>query len=200
MGFKVGDKVRVRKDLKQGIYGNMNYISCMDEFKDKIATIKEILEFNNCYMLDIDRNAYYWSGEMLEPIESSEKVAKSSEKVAKNIIKYNNKKYEVIAHSKGNVSMKIGERRKYGDKLLILKEYKEPILDDTEKKYIGNLIRPFRDEIKSIQKKKYKNKECIRFETNRDDKEFFELLSFPNNSMYKAMKLNEPYSLEKLGL
>jgi len=217
MKFKVGDKVRVRKDLKQGIYGNINYISCMDEYKDKIATITEILEFNNCYMLDIDRNAYYWSGEMLEPIESGEKVAKSSEKVAKDIIEYQGKKYDVLGKCIYNSVI-------YGDNTLglDLKEHKEEILDDIEKEYLGNVIKyviePTKNKIKSITKIKTEDMIDVFFNDNKVHKNQYHKIkkfyiriifengeelpipTFEDKRMYKGMVDNQPYTLEELGL
>ena len=67
MKFKVGDKVRVREDLEVGKdYGNYYVVvEDMKEYKGKEFIIHEV--WRNCYRLkDID---YYWTDEMLEPIE-----------------------------------------------------------------------------------------------------------------------------------
>ena len=67
MKFKVGDKVRVREDLEVGKdYGNYYVVvEDMKEYKGKEFIIHEV--WRNCYRLkDI---GYYWTDEMLEPIE-----------------------------------------------------------------------------------------------------------------------------------
>ena len=178
MKFKVGDKVRIREELEvENVYDCFRFTGGMRQYKNKIATITDLCYF---YDLDIDNNRFCWTDEMLEPVQED-------------IIEYNGKKYDV--DETGWFEWKGKDYTR-----LLLLEHKEEILDNAEKKYLKNVIRPFKDEIKSIKKKKFKSKECIRFETNRDDEEYFELLSFPNNSMYKGMKLDEPYTLEIWGL
>lgn len=67
MKYKVGDEVRVREDLEVGKdYGNYYVVvEDMKEYKGKEFIIHEV--WRNCYRLkDI---GYYWTDEMLEPIE-----------------------------------------------------------------------------------------------------------------------------------
>ena len=68
MKYKVGDKVRVRKDLIPGNkYGNVLYVSSMDKFKDEECTITNMddiaYQINNC--------GYWWTDEMLELAENN---------------------------------------------------------------------------------------------------------------------------------
>ena len=68
MKYKVGDKVRVRKDLIPGNkYGNVLYVSSMDKFKDEECTITNMddtaYQINNC--------GYWWTDEMLELTENN---------------------------------------------------------------------------------------------------------------------------------
>lgn len=66
MKYKVGDKVRVRKDLEPGNkYGKVLYISSMDEFKDKKCVITNIDDL--AYQLN--NSGCWWSDEMLEPVD-----------------------------------------------------------------------------------------------------------------------------------
>ena len=66
MKYKVGDKVRVRKDLKPGnFYGKDYYISSMDKFKGEECVITEI--WDQCYQ--INNFGYWWSEEMFESID-----------------------------------------------------------------------------------------------------------------------------------
>lgn len=82
----------------------------------------------------------------------------------------------------------------------LLEEYKEPILDDAEKKYLSAVIKPFRKKISCIRKSKdpRKGKNYIKIEFCDSDRMFFPNLS--DDEMYKGMELDKKYSLEELGL
>lgn len=80
---------------------------------------------------------------------------------------------------------------------------KKPILDDIERRYLSNIIKPFRDRVVSIIKYddydrceyiviKYRN---INGYTGRM---YFQ--AFEKDTMYKGMKANKKYTLEELGL
>ena len=71
MRFKVGDKVRVREDLVvDEKYGDLHLTKCMERFKGQIVTIEEVREEDRTrYNLKEDDNKFWWSTEMLEPIE-----------------------------------------------------------------------------------------------------------------------------------
>ena len=64
MKYKIGDKVRVRKDLVvDNYYGGVCYVEYMDGFKGK-----------ECVITDMDAIAYqigdfWWTDEMLEPVD-----------------------------------------------------------------------------------------------------------------------------------
>ena len=76
---------------------------------------------------------------------------------------------------------------------------KEPILDDKEKEYLGNVIRPFRNEVIYIVKKIYNHREKEYIAINLKNDTIF-LPNFKENTMYKNMKINKEYTLEELGL
>ena len=66
MKYKVGDKVRVRKDLKPGnFYGKDYYISSMDKFKGEECVITDI--WDQSYQ--INNFGYWWSEEMFESVD-----------------------------------------------------------------------------------------------------------------------------------
>ena len=80
-------------------------------------------------------------------------------------------------------------------------EVEEPILDEKERKYLSGVIKPFRDEIECIIKRKsidYENKEYIIIHYEQ-----LKTMPFPyfeKSTMYKGMEFNKEYTLEELGL
>lgn len=78
-------------------------------------------------------------------------------------------------------------------------ERKEEILDETEKKYLAEVIRPFSSKVRFIYKMAsiYSNKEFINIQL-RDEN--FTLPYFEKGTMYKEMQTGKRYTLEKLGL
>nr|DAP16295.1 MAG TPA: mindbomb E3 ubiquitin protein ligase [Caudoviricetes sp.] len=68
--FKVGDKVRVRKDLKVDCaYGGYLFISSMERLVDKVNTITGIHNDADAYLLN--QRDEGWTDEMLEPAEKT---------------------------------------------------------------------------------------------------------------------------------
>lgn len=87
------------------------------------------------------------------------------------------------------------------EKLQKENEEVKDILDEKEKEYLSNIIKPFKNKVISITK----------FEFNRDRlKEFIaisiendyaiNLPNFKKNTMYQNMELDKMYTLEELGL
>lgn len=77
---------------------------------------------------------------------------------------------------------------------------KEPILDDKEREYLANVIKPFRDKVKCIVKYKnyYNRSEYIAISLKNDTP--IHLPYFNEDTMYKNMELNTEYILKELGL
>lgn len=83
----------------------------------------------------------------------------------------------------------------------MVQPYREPILDDVEREYLSEVIKPFLSKIKYIAKFK---SACS------EDKQYIHIgfyegdgLTFPyfkENSMYKGMELNKAYTLKELRL
>lgn len=88
----------------------------------------------------------------------------------------------------------------------LLQEYKEPILNAKEKKYLGMLIKPFRDRVMTIKKSRPYDHEAfvmieVRRVTDNLHPETIVLPSFDARSgMYDGMIGNKKYTLEELGL
>ena len=81
-------------------------------------------------------------------------------------------------------------------------EYKEPILDDVEREYLSEVIKPFRKRVNHIAKISsisQPGEQLIRIAL---DDLFY--INFPyfntNTGMYKGMESDRLYSLEELGL
>ena len=73
MKFKVGDKVRIRKDLvEEAVYGYIDATSEMVKLGGALSEISDV--HTNSYYLKVDDGEYYWSDEMLEPAEEQKKV------------------------------------------------------------------------------------------------------------------------------
>ena len=78
MKYKVGDKVRVRKDLEPGnFYGKDYYISSMDKFKGEKCVITEI--WDQSYQ--INNFGYWWSEEMFESVDDEKVLEYALEKL-----------------------------------------------------------------------------------------------------------------------
>lgn len=79
-----------------------------------------------------------------------------------------------------------------------------PILDDVERDYLWNIIKPFKDKVDFICKNttkigikgKVKRKEYIAIKITDDNTIF--LPEFKKDTMYKGMKIEKEYTVEEL--
>lgn len=81
-------------------------------------------------------------------------------------------------------------------------EIVKPILDDGEKKYLENALRPFRDRVESIWKNERFYNDCEEHITINFKMDAY-CMNFPyfrKDSMYKGMEVNKHYTLKELGL
>ncbi|MBS5682316.1 MAG: hypothetical protein KHW52_06205 [Clostridium sp.] len=209
MKFKVGDKVRV---IKCSIDGER----CKN--LNKVSTITEIGEYLYYpYMLK----------DIREPFKENElalvekQFTKSDLKDGDIVTYRNGDKRTVIAgnliNSNGFISKKLNQYTNelkdtvIGESLDIIKverpvkyetvfERKEEVLDETEKKYLTEVIRPFRKRIQFIQKRKEMTEinPYLRIVFENNDKLVFPYIT--DNSMYKGMEVNKKYTLKELGL
>lgn len=83
-------------------------------------------------------------------------------------------------------------------------EIKKPILDEVEKEYLSNVIKPFRDRVGAITKLNYGDYEKLMIEVKiMNSKYKYDgccLPRFNNGTMYKGMEVGKEYSLEDLGV
>lgn len=80
----------------------------------------------------------------------------------------------------------------------LLEECKEPVLDEVERKYLSDVIKPFGDRVSSIVKRRNGSGYYIAIILNNFD--VMNLPYFTRNTMYKGMTEGRQYKLKELGL
>ncbi len=219
MKFKVGDRVKVRKDLVNGkVYGKDIFINKMEKYKGKIVTIKAI--FTNFYEIEEDRGAWYWTDEMFEnkkqytyeDLKKSPIGTKLTFENGKFLIKDEKDFYENSGSCRYEEELKNLKDNdgNYGKIIKIeepeyktVYEYKVEILDEAEKRYLREVIRPYKT-VKYINKSTYDGgKKASLIITVLDidgDNWEIQLPPFEIRNMYQNMKNDKEYTLEELGL
>lgn len=76
-------------------------------------------------------------------------------------------------------------------------EYKPPILNDVEKAYLSAVIKPFREEVETIEKASFEEGEQLQIS---DGDTVMAFPCFEKGTMYKGMEAYKEYILEELGL
>jgi hypothetical protein len=215
MKFKVGDKVKVIATLhKQAC--NVG----------DIVTIKKADVWDSSYLCDVDNvyDAWFYESE-LGAIENGENnsFTKSDLKDGdivtykngiKRLVNATNKKIVFIQNPnissfdfcdfRGNLTNKYGKEYDIVKIERLLKyetvfKREEEILDEAEKKYLADVIRPFRKHIMFISKIGFDGEEFLKIDFKRPVNSF-SLPFFEKNSMYKGMKVDQKYTLEELGI
>ena len=180
--FKVGDKVRIKEDLKVGCAYNdsCNFVLKMEKYKGKTAVIKKVYipvylndtveNANNYrYELDIDYGYWCWSSSMLEKVE------------------YKKHFKSLPRDFTGTINVEKG--------FIVKKE----ILDEAEKEYLSAVIKPFKEKVTSISILEFTKSKCYLYIDIIGD-DGFGLPSFKRGTMYKNMEIDRNYTLEELGL
>lgn len=75
-----------------------------------------------------------------------------------------------------------------------------PVLDDIEKRYLKNVIRPFKGEVNYIvkwQSDTYKSRQFLHIDTRIGN---IQLPYFEKDTMYKNMEPDKEYTLKELGI
>lgn len=189
MKFKVGDKVKLNKNITRFTYNRagVSYeeIGTITYVKEDKYTYKDLkkspigtkITFENGEILIKDDKEYYENRYTWRNEECFEKL-EDNEKVLGKIIKIEEPEYTTVY------------------------EYKTEILDEAEKRYLRGVIKPFRDKVKGIKKEikclDEKNEEEIMIWLK--DRQLIRLPGFKPNTMYKRMELYKEYTLEELGL
>ena len=77
-------------------------------------------------------------------------------------------------------------------------EIEKPILDKVEKRYLQNVLRPFKDRVVYVKKKNISNQQYLHIQFKAY--ECIELPNFEKNTMYEGMITSQAYTLKQLGL
>lgn len=202
MKFKVGDKVKVIAK-KHGHGFNIGEIVKIEEISDRDYKCSSL-----------EKNELWW---MAEDEFTKVKFIKSDLKDG-DIVTYRNGLKKIVSGDKlyGNdlftslryypEDLKDVDGEEKNDIVKVERPVKyetvferEEILDEVEKKYLANVIKPFRHKIKSIMKRSEYGSLCyIKICIKNGDAAYFPC--FKENSMYKGMEPNREYTLKELGL
>lgn len=213
MKFKVGDKVKVRKDLKPDrFYGGVRFDSDMRKMKGRTVTIIGAFD-DDSYR--VEGSIFYWTDEMFENKEYTYEDLKKSPIGTK--ITFEDKKINIRKNEEwftGECSREIADLKNlkdnYGERGKIIKieeptyqtvyEVKLEVLDQTEKRYLRNFIAPFKDSVETIRRLYSPTKEKDYIQIRYKDDRPTNLPYFESNTMYKNMEINKNYTLEELDL
>lgn len=206
MKFKVGDKVRV---IKCSIDGerckNLNKVSTITEIGEHLCypymlkDIRETFKENELALVEKQfTKSDLKDGDIVTYRDGRKKIVFEDKFYGSNhfvLLKYYTEDLKDIDGEEENDIVKVERPVKYETVF-----EREEVLDETEKKYLAEVIRPFRKRIQFIQKKKEITEinPYIRIVCEDNDKLIFPYIT--DNSMYKGMEVNKKYTLKELGL
>lgn len=208
MRYKVGDRVKyVKKIIHHNVVtGGIFTITHIDENNKSFQYLAESKKGNKQWFKEEEIQKVEYTYKDLEKasigtkltFEDGEVLVKDDKDIfensgyVRNILELNNFKSRIL----GKI-IKIEEPT-----YETVYEYKPEILDEVEKKYLSNVIRPFRENVRFITKRRYwidsteYNDISICIINNSN----IVLPKFIANKMYKGMEIEKTYTLEELGL
>lgn len=198
MKYKVGDKVRVRKDLEVGkYYDGIQFFSRMKIMCGKETILRDITS-DRVAKID-DEMGFNYSFEMFEPVMTN--LDKIKEMMNIEDVNGCGNPFCKVVH-KIRREPNCDTRFCNECKEWLKQPYEEPkqeILDKQEKEYLSAVIKPFRNKNLVISKRRHEwgKEEYIVIEIDT------KALVFPNfeeDTLYKGMKIGKEYTLEELGL
>lgn len=207
MKFKVGDKVRV---IKCSIDGerckNFNKISTITKIGEHLCypyilkDIRETFREDELELVEVQfTKSDLKDGDIVTYRNGLKKIVSGDKLYGNDLftsLRYYPEDLKDVDGEEKNDIVKVERPVKYET----LFERKEEILDEVEKRYLTEVIRPFRKRIQFIQKKKEITEinPYIRIVCEDNDKLVFPYIT--DNSMYKGMEVNKKYTLKELGL
>lgn len=207
MKFKIGDKVKLNKNIKDFRYGRAGVSY------EEIGTIKGVKK--DTYTVGFPSHSS-WDGteEELELAEYTYEDLKKSPigtkitfEAGAVLVKDEENYFENVNRCR-EIANLYNLKDSYSDLGKIIKieepeykkvyEYKPEILDKAEKRYLRRVIRPFRDKVTYIRKFVYSTGDA-KIDIVVENW-YICLPTFPKNQMYKNMEDDKEYTLEELGL
>lgn len=226
--FKIGDKVRVKRNLEERGNADCQFVEPMRKYEGRKTKI--IKKFDNGYQLK-DCSVWHFSSKMLEKNDKKQEtrfkvgdrailrretectIGFKAGDVVKIVDLSPYEKYGVTIgndHFRGCVDIEdlIPVKRKHFKTLSdnftgnIKVEngfiVEKEILDKVEKEYLSIVLKPFRNRVKSITKTRVSSGRAFIMVSLNND-----YLSFPNfeeKAMYKGMETFRNYTFEELDL
>lgn len=209
MKFKVGDKVRV---IKCSIDGerckNLNKVSTITEigehlcFPYMLKGIRESFKENELALVekqfiksDLQNGDIVTYRNGLKKIVSGDKLWGNDDLFAP--LRYYTEDLKNVDGEEEYDIVKVERPVQYETVF----ERKEEILDETEKRYLASVIKPFKNKIETIEKTiKIGDSSLCYLKMLLKNNDMANLPNFKKNSMYKGMEVNKKYSLKELGL
>ena len=205
MKFKVEDKVKFIKKIIHHNVGTGGIFQIISISNDDFAPyLAESQNGNRQWFKEEELQKVEYTYEDLKKSPIGTKVTFENGKV---LVKDDEDRYENSETYRYNEDFEvIKDNSGYGKIIKIeeptyttVYETKTEILDEVEKRYLRNIIRPFKDKVKAISKRKGEKEDYIKIYMKREY-ETFDLPCFKKGTMYKGMKHNNEYTLEELGL
>lgn len=81
-----------------------------------------------------------------------------------------------------------------------LLQFRKDVLDETERKYLKAVLRPFRNRVARVTKLKFPGCSDYSLRVDLEDGDSLSFPNFPAGTMYNGMELYHEYTLEELGI
>ena len=216
MKFKVGDKVKfIGEVANHGVHGE-NLQADIEKYNNRF-TISRIsttgyVEFkeNECWCIEFDEielilekqftKSDLQNGDIVTYRDGRKKIVFEDKFYGSNhfvLLKYYTEDLKDIDGEEENDIIKVERPVKYETVF----ERKEEILDETEKRYLASVIKPFKNKIETIEKTiKIGDSSLCYLIMLLKNNDMANLPNFKKNSMYKGMETNKKYTLKELDL
>lgn len=216
MKFKVGDKVKFIGEVANHMVHGENLQADIEKYNNRF-TISRIsttgyVEFkeNECWCIEFDEielilekqftKSDLQNGDIVTYRDGRKKIVFEDKFYGSNhfvLLKYYTEDLKDIDGEEENDIIKVERPVKYETVF----ERKEEILDETEKRYLASVIKPFKNKIETIEKTiKIGDSSLCYLIMLLKNNDMANLPNFKKNSMYKGMETNKKYTLKELGL
>lgn len=205
MKFKVGDKVKVIAK-KYGHGFNIGEIVKIEEISDRDYKCSSLKKDKLWWMGEDEFVEWKFTksdlqnGDIVTYRDGRKKIVFEDKFYGSNhfvLLKYYTEDLKDIDGEEENDIIKVERPVKYETVF----ERKEEILDETEKRYLASVIKPFKNKIETIEKTiKIGDSSLCYLIMLLKNNDMANLPNFKKNSMYKGMETNKKYTLKELGL